>query len=321
MSRVIIDTDPGVDDSVAILLALSNSKAQVDALTIVHGNSNDVVKLANNACTVLEIAGRPDIPVFIGSALPLSNKEGLGAEFVHGNNCLGDIELPHIKHQPHPHQHAVEFIVSHVKQHPKEVVIIALGPLTNIALALQLYPGLAENVKDIFIMGGAINVPGNASPVAEANIYDDPEAAKIVFNAKWPNPISVTALDLSTRVRANHSFFTPLRDSNKASGKFTYDILKFYQDCHTNIFKNPDMPVHDGTSVMSFLYPELFEGYLTHIEIETEGKWTRGMTVSFGRKYQCFPEVTGARNNARVLSCVNIDKLKQLIIEQLLSLP
>jgi inosine-uridine nucleoside N-ribohydrolase len=321
ITRVIIDTDPGVDDALAILLALSAPEIiSVEALTIVHGNSADVVKLANNACTILEIAGRQDIPVYIGSAVPINNEAGRGAEFVHGHDCLGEIELPHIKHQPHPHHSAVELIVSKVRQYPKEIVLIALGPLTNIALALHVYPALAENVKEIFIMGGAANVPGNVSPVAEANVFDDPEAADIVFRAKWPKPITMASLDLTEKIRAEYSFFEPLRDSNKKSAKFVYDILKFYNGFHIKIGK-ADMPIHDGTAVMACLFPEFFDEKLTHISVETAGKLTRGMTVAFTRSYEQHFKSNFKILNAKLLTCKDIDKFKQRILTQILLLP
>jgi len=320
-TKVIIDTDPGVDDAVAILLALSvPEKISVEALTIVHGNSTDVEKLGRNACTILELAGRSDIPVHIGAAVPIHQDKGHGAEHVHGNNCLGDIELPHIKHQPTPHHSAVELIVSKVRQYPKEIVIIALGPLTNIALALQIYPDLAQNVKDIVIMGGAVHHPGNISPVAEANVFNDPEAAKIVLHANWPNPVTMASLDVTETIRAEHTFFEPLNNPAKVNSKFIFDILKFYQNFHIERGLN-DMAIHDGTAVMAYLFPEFFVFTPTYVTVETEGILTRGKTVGFSLPYRKFPDIDPSKHNVKLLTCKNVPEFKQKIITQLLTLP
>jgi len=318
-TRVIIDCDPGIDDAVAILLALSSPNLIVEGLTICHGNSSDIVKLANNACTILEVAERSNIPVHIGAAVPMHRKRETGAEWAHGENCLGDIELPHIKHQPHPHHSAVEFIISKVKEHPGEIVIIAMAPLTNIALALQVYPKLAENVKDFVAMGGAVFTKGNSSPVSEANIFHDPDAAKLVFNAKWPKPFTLVPLDITEKVRASHGFFEPLKNSKKVCGEFLYNVLKFYQAFHESM-GDKDMIIHDATAVLAHLHPELFQERLVFLDVETAGEIARGMTICFEQKYARFQQDPRAVN-AKVIVDGDVEKIKQTLLQYLLSLP
>jgi inosine-uridine nucleoside N-ribohydrolase len=319
-TRVIIDCDPGIDDAVALLLALSSPNLIIEGITIVHGNSSDIEKLAKNACTILHIAGRPDIPVHVGAAVPIHRKREVGAEWVHGENCLGDIELPHAKNQPHPHHSAVEFIVSKVKQHPKEIVLITLGPLTNIALALQIYPKLAENVKDLVIMGGAVFTRGNASPCAEANIYHDPEAAKLVFNAKWPKPFTLVPLDITQAVQMTHDEFKILHDSNNKCGVFVYQILKFYYQFHEKLGVN-HMYIHDATAVMALLYPELFKEKFGLVDVEAAGDITRGETVFFDHQYNRFQQHNPHAHNAKVIIGGDVEVIKRILLEQLTSLP
>lgn len=204
-------------------------------------------------------------------------------------------------------------------EHPKEIVIMAIGSLTNIALALKVNPRIAENVKDLVIMGGAVWVPGNISPVAEANFFHDPDAAKLVLHTKWLKLPTLVPLDITNKVRISHDFFKPLE--NTKLGKILYQMLKFYSDFYRTF--NSDMIIHDATAVMVLLHPEYFQHEQCSIEVETAGEVTRGMCVRFVREYNIFPQISKAFN-AQVINNAseeNIKKIKEKLLEYLLTFP
>ena len=179
--KVIIDTDPGTDDALAILLALNSPELKVEALTVVPGNV--VAKQGlENALRLVSLAGRCDVPVAGGAQHPL-NQKLITAEYWHGQNGLADIELPASKCKADP-RFGPDLIIETIHKYPHEITLIPVGPLTNIALAVSKDPSIAGLVKNIVIMGGSIS-GGNVNGAAEANIYNDPEAAQIVFNAGW----------------------------------------------------------------------------------------------------------------------------------------
>ena len=192
--RVIIDTDPGVDDALAILLALRSPELQVEAITPVAGNVPLEFTLPN-ALKLVEIAGRTDVPVAGGARHPLVRKLVTG-EHVHGNNGLAGVEFPEPKIKPVA-ESAPEMIRKIVKANPGEITIVAVGPLTNVALALRADPDLAAKIKAIVIMGGSLS-GGNVTPAAEFNLYVDPEAARIVFDAGVP--LTMVGLDVTRKV-------------------------------------------------------------------------------------------------------------------------
>src|ERR1051326_1178405 len=194
MRHIILDTDPGIDDALALFLALASPEVQLEAITTVSGNV-DVAFTTYNALTLLELAGRTDIPVARGCDRPLI-RQPFNAAFVHGDNGLGGLQLPEPHIQPLA-EHAIEVIIEKVMAAPKEITLVAIGPLTNIALALRQEPRIVEQVQEVVIMGGALLVPGNDTPEAEFNIYVDPQAAHIVLHAGWP--IRLVSLDATTR--------------------------------------------------------------------------------------------------------------------------
>ena len=187
---VIIDCDPGCDDALAILLALASPKLRVRALTIVHGNLVDIAKLGENARSIVDLArahnaSTPDVPVYLGACKPVARPAHGGAAFVHGANGLGNVVLPAPSTPPvHPHVcGAAQAIVQLCREQPGRITVIAIGPLTNLATALLLEPALPSLVRRVAIMGGAFQTHGNITPLAEANVYNDPEAARAVFAA------------------------------------------------------------------------------------------------------------------------------------------
>ncbi|MBK8835664.1 MAG: nucleoside hydrolase [Anaerolineae bacterium] len=194
--KIIIDTDPGVDDAMAIYLALRSPELELVGLTTIFGNSN-VEATTRNTLNLLHVAGRTDIPVARGAGRPLVLPPGPTGEWVHGDDAMGNIGWttvldPALKPIDIP---AARFIVDTIMANPGEITLVPIGPLTNLALALQLEPRIAANVREIVMMGGSVLAPGNVSPLAEANAHNDPHAASVVFSADWP--ITMAGLDVT----------------------------------------------------------------------------------------------------------------------------
>ena len=226
MKRVIIDSDPGIDDAAAILLALASPELEVVAVTTIFGNAS-VEDCTANARVVLDAAGRNDIPVFMGASKPLLRPANEGwASHIHGGDGLGGViasgstgsppagggSTPANMREPWgvdtPGEHAALAIVDTVMAAPGEITILALGRMTNVALALALEPGIASAVREIVVMGGAVTVPGNVSGVATANLHEDPESAAIVYRSGAP--IAQVGLDVCNRVTVSRSSCKPL---------------------------------------------------------------------------------------------------------------
>jgi purine nucleosidase len=275
--KIIIDTDPGQDDAVAILLALASpEEIEVLGITAVAGN----VPLAlteRNARIVCELAGRPDTLVFAGCDAPMKRKL-VTAEHVHGKTGLDGPQLadPTMILQD---QHAVDFIIETLRSEPSgSVTLCPIGPLTNIAVAFERAPDIIARAQEIVLMGGAYFEVGNITPSAEFNIYVDPEAAKIVFGAGVPlvvMPLDVTHKALTTRPRidAFRAMKTPVGDMVAAWTDFfeRFDMEKYGSE---------GAPLHDPCTIAYLIAPHLFAGRHINVEIETESPLTLGMTVA-----------------------------------------
>lgn len=309
--RIIIDTDPGIDDSMAILLALASPEVQVEGLSIVFGNSGDVRMLARNACAVLELAERTDIPVAVGATNPLVRPYHGRGSTVHGSNGLGDVPVPEPSKQPIDAP-AAHFIVDYCRAHPGEITLVTLGPLTNIALALRIQPDLPKYVRRLVMMGGAVSVPGNVNPVAEANIHNDPEAARLVFNAGWE--ITMAGLDVTMQVHMDDEYLTGLRDIGNRAGSFIWDITRFYIAAYHR-YGYDDMAVHDSSAIMAIIRPEFFESKFVYVDVETTGELTRGQTIGDWRRQY------GRDPQTHVLTGVDEVAFKRLYFERIASLP
>src|SRR5918911_974594 len=206
MKRVIIDTDPGIDDTAAIFLALASPELHVEALTTVYGNGS-IVDCTRNALVILETAGRNDIPVYQGAGKPLLGAPTYGSH-VHGSDALGNVGVPPPVGAPQA-RHAVYELVERVMASPGEITLVALGPLTNVALALSLEPRLASALAELIVMGGAVLTHGNVTEVATANLYNDPEAAAIVYQAGAP--LVQVGMDVCQRVAISEAHLERLR--------------------------------------------------------------------------------------------------------------
>ncbi|KAL0333464.1 UNVERIFIED_CONTAM: Uridine nucleosidase 1 [Sesamum angustifolium] len=223
--KIIIDTDPGIDDSMAILMAFRSPDVEILGLTTIFGNvtTDDATR---NALLLCEIAGRPDVPVAEGSSKPLKGGKPRICDFVHGSGGLGNIFVPPPKSEKSD-KSASEFLVDKVSEYPGEVSILALGPLTNLALAVKRDSSFASKVKRVVILGGAFFALGNVTPAAEANIYGDPEAADIVLTSGAN--IDVVGINITTQVQLTDRHLDELRRSEGKHAQLICDMCKFYR--------------------------------------------------------------------------------------------
>lgn len=274
--KIIIDTDPGQDDAVAILLALASPEdVEVLALTAVAGN----VPLAltqKNARAIVQLSGR-NVPVFAGCDTPLKRKL-VTAEHVHGKTGLDGIPLPDPTH-PLQDTHAVDFIIESLRHHaPGTVTLCPLGPLTNIATAFDRAPDIIPRVAEIVLMGGAYFEVGNITPTAEFNIYVDPEAAEIVF--KSGVPLVVMPLDVTHKALTSRRWVEEMRGLGTPVGQAVASWTDFFERFDTAKYGSEGAPLHDPCVIAYLLNPGLFQGRHVNVEIETTSALTLGMTVA-----------------------------------------
>ena len=305
--KIIIDTDPGQDDAVAILLALASSEIDVLGIVAVAGN----VPLAlteKNARKICELAGRPQTPVFAGAVRPLM-RDLVTAEYVHGKTGLDGPDLPEPE-MPLQSQHGVDFIVETLLAgDPGTVTLATLGPLTNIALAINRAPEIAGRVQRIVMMGGGFFEGGNVTPAAEFNIYVDPQAADVVFRSGIPivmMPLDVTHKALTTRKRVE-----AIRGLGSAVGTATAELLDFFERFDEEKYGTDGGPLHDPCVIAYILRPDLFKGRACHVGVETMSELTMGMTVVD------WWQVTGRPHNALVMRDIDADGFFALLTERL----
>ena len=306
--KIIIDTDPGQDDAVAILLALASpEEVEVLGITAVAGN----VPLAltqRNARIVCELAGRRDIPVFAGCDGPLAHPL-VTAEHVHGKTGLDGIALPEPT-MPLQDAHAVAFIIETLRAHRSGTVTLCpLGPLTNIATAFTTAPDIIPRVQEIVLMGGAYFEVGNITPAAEFNIYVDPEAAEIVFRSGVP--IIVMPLDVTHKVLTTRPRIEAIRGLDTAVGHAVAAWTDFFERFDMAKYGHDGAPLHDPCVIAHLIAPDLFTGRHVNVEIETVSTLTRGMTVAdwWG--------VTDRPKNAMFMGDVDAEGFYALLTERL----
>lgn len=276
MRRIILDTDPGVDDALALFLALASpGDVQLEAVTTVSGNVN-LHHTTRNALALLELAGRSDIPVARGSSQPIV-REAIYAAFVHGDNGLGNLELPLPQTQPVT-KHAVDFIIEKVMNAPGEISLVPIGPLTNIALALRREPRIAHHVREVVIMGGALRVPGNTTPVAEFNIFVDPEAAHIVLHGGWP--IRIVALDVTMQTEVHREQIAALAQNGNPVTRAIQQMTNFYFDVFAPAYGSNAFHMHDPLCVAAAFHPDLLTWEPAYVDVELHSPLTLGQTVA-----------------------------------------
>jgi inosine-uridine nucleoside N-ribohydrolase len=317
--RVIIDTDPGTDDAMAIILALNSPELKVEALTVVPGNVDGRQGL-ENALKIVSLAGRCDVTVAGGAQHPL-NQKLITAQFWHGKNGLADVELPVSKCKADPH-FGPDLIIELVHKYPHEITLIPVGPLTNIALAVSKDPSIAGLVKDIVIMGGSIT-GGNVNGAAEANIYNDPEAAQIVFNAGWM--VTMVGSDVGERTLITRKYLAQLQASHGPESDFIAKIADFYL---TRSEKSgySGAAMYDPLAVGIAIDPTLGTLREMHVDVETKGEFTRGETVAnrmgsnennvlHGDHYE-IEGVIELKPNARVCLASDAERFLQLFVDR-----
>jgi len=299
---VIIDTDPGTDDAMAILLALNSPEVDVKAFTVVPGNVGPAQAL-RNALTLAAFAGRCDIPIAGGAERPLA-QELHTAEFVHGENGLANIELPVEPCDADP-RFAPSLIVEMIHASPGEITLVPVGPLTNIALALIQDPSIVPLVKEVVIMGGSIS-EGNVTTVAEANIFNDPEAAQLVFQAGWK--VTMIGLDVTHATLFDRSHLERLARTKGAQNDFAVEVMDFLIAFAAK-YGVEGSPMHDPLAMGVAIDPSFVETRHMHIDVETRGEFSRGATVGNRMK--------AAEPNAHVGVEVEAERFMAFFIDRL----
>ncbi len=274
-TKILIDTDPGIDDTMAILFALRSPEVEVVGLTTVFGNTN-ITNTSQNALRLVELEGHGDIPVAMGAGNPLINPIASLGEFVHGSDGMGGINPPPPVGKVQPIS-AAEFIINTVLSHPHEITLVPVGPLTNIALAFHLAPHIAPLVKEVVIMGGAAFVPGNASPVGEANILNDPHAAAIVFGAPWP--VTMVGLDVTMECIMTREYLETLGRGGNRATDLIRKIVPAYQQFHDETYGlGGDIHTHDPSAIAFVVDRGLFQTERVPLYVETQGRCA-GQTI------------------------------------------
>jgi purine nucleosidase len=310
--KIIIDTDPGKDDFVAILLAFA-SAAELEVLGIVAVAGNVPLELsAQNARRVCELAGRTDVPVHAGCARPMV-RASITSENIHGATGLGRLVLP-APQMPLQKQHGVDFLIDQLRQAGEDgITLCALGPLTDLGTALRKAPDIAKNVRELVMMGGGYHEPGNVTPAAEFNIHADPQAASLVLESGIP--VTMIPLDVTHALLATPPRVAAIRSLGKRCATAAASLLEFIEGPDIAKFGAHGAPLHDPAVVAYLLRPELFGGRTVNVSVETESPLTLGMTVVdwWG--------ITGRPANVRFLSSVDADGFYSLLTERLALLP
>ena len=318
--KVIFDTDPGTDDALALMLALNSPELDVRAITVVPGNVTASQGL-ENALRMVSLANRCDIPVAAGAQHPLFQKL-ITAEFWHGKNGLANVESPPSKCKVDSH-FGPDLIIQMVHAAPHEITLVPVGPLTNIALAVLKDPSIVPLVKEVIIMGGSIS-GGNVNASAEANIYNDPEAAQIVFQAGWP--LTMVGLEVGDKTLFSRKYLDQLGQTHGPVNDFIYAVGKYLVDLSAQ-FGSPGSPMYDPLAVGVAIDASLVKAPEMHVEVETRGEFTRGETVAnrhgmvernvlHGDRY-VIEGIDKVAPNAKVCVDVESDRFLQLFVSRI----
>ena len=304
--RIIIDTDPGIDDACAILLALASPEIQVEGLTVVHGNCS-LEQGTRNALAILELAKSSHVPVYKGFNLPLVQPSLLAPE-THGNTGLGYATLSEPQSRPQV-RHGSDFLIEKIMSNPGEISIAAIGPLTNIAVAIRKEPRIVKNVREIFIMGGAIRHEGNTTPLAEFNTYVDPHAAYIVFHSGMP--IILTPLDVTYDCILTHQDVERLLRIDSPLTKFIADATRFYMEFHDEYQKIDGCVINDPLTLALTFMPEICDYQELYVDVDLTGG------VSMGNTFADFYHMTKRPANMKVALGVRPRDFMELFLERM----
>lgn len=277
LHTVIYDTDPGIDDAIALVFQALHPEIELAGITSVFGNASITTTTRNALYLAQRFA--PGVPVARGAAAPLqcAAPEPLG--WIHGDDGLGNIELPEVDFASLDSRPAHRFIVETVRARSGEITLLAVGPLTNLALALADDPGIAGLVKEVVIMGGAFGIGGvlgNVTPAAEANIHCDPHAADLVFAAPWK--VSIIGLDVTHETVMTTAYLASIRDRGGEAGRFVWDISRHYERFHSESRQAPGIFAHDYSAAAYLVAPHLYETRGGPVRVVTEGI-ANGLTI------------------------------------------
>lgn len=305
---IIIDCDPGVDDAIALLLAFASPELNICGITTVAGNVPLTLTQAN-ARKICELAKRSDVGIYAGCPRPIL-KSLHTAEEVHGKTGLDGTDLPEPT-LPLQHEHSVSFLIRTLEESTVPITLATLGPLTNVAIALIQAPHVAQNIREIVMMGGAIT-HGNITPSAEFNMYVDPHAADVVFRSGIP--ITLLSLDVTHQVITTPDHLAAIRAIATPVGQAAADLLSFYGQLDSERYGMPGGPLHDPNVIAYLLQPQLYSGKLCHVSVETISPHALGQTIVdlWGISEQA--------PNAMVIQTVDADGFYQFLIERLRSL-
>lgn len=282
--RILLDTDPGIDDALAILLALASPELSLEGLSVVHGNCS-LEQAVRNGLSILELANASHIPVAKGCELPLVQPSLLAAE-THGNTGLGYAKLPEPRAKPIG-QHGSDFLIEKALSSPGEITLVAVGPLTNVALAIRKEPKFAKSLKEIIIMGGAIRHEGNATALAEFNTYVDPHAAHIVFHAGTPT--TLVPLDVTYQCLLTAQDVERLMKINSPITKFIKDSTDFYMEYHDTWQGIKGCIINDPLALALTFAPELCDYEELPVDVDISGGVSMGKTFADFYNYQKKP--------------------------------
>jgi purine nucleosidase len=318
--KIIFDTDPGTDDAMALMLALNSPELDVRAITVVPGNVTAEQGL-ENALRMMSLANRCDIPVAAGAQHPLFQKL-ITAEFWHGKNGLANVELPPSKCKVDG-RFGPDLIIQMVHASPHEITLVPVGPLTNIALAVLKDPTIVPLVKEVILMGGSIT-GGNVNAAAEANIYNDPEAAQIVFQAGWP--LTMVGLDVGDKTLLSRKYLAQLGQTHGPINDFMVQVATYLVDLSEK-FGPGGTPMYDPLAVGVAIDATLVKAPEMHVDVETRGEFTRGETVANRRGFVERNVLHGDRYviegadkvepNAKVCVDVDADRFLQMFVTRI----
>lgn len=278
--KVIIDCDPGYDDAVALLLAAGNPNIEVLAITTVAGNQT-LEKVTRNALRIAKLAHLEEVMVAAGAARPLLRDQVVVAANIHGESGLDGTTLPEAEYRVDP-RCAAQVIVDTIMREPeKTVTLVPIGPLTNIALAARLEPRIVDRVKEVVLMGGGYHI-GNVKPMAEFNIENDPEAAYIVFEEKWP--IVMVGLDLTYQALATKDVKEKIARIDTPCAQFLTQVLTRFSENYKRSKGFDEPPVHDPCAIAYVIDPSIIQVRKAPVHVEYRGQFTSGMTVTDLRK-------------------------------------
>lgn len=309
--RLIVDTDPGVDDALALLFALAHPNLRVEAITCVAGNVS-LDRVLRNALRLVHLADRPDVPVAAGATKPLA-RPLRDAAYAHGNNGMNGIELPDPPGLAPAATPAADLILDLSRRYPGELTLCAIGPLTNVALALQKDPTLATRLDQILVMGGACFTHGNVTAAAEFNIWCDPEAASLVYQSGAR--ITQVGLDVTNQTRLTRSHATRLAERRGPASAFIQELLAVSLE-RTRSLGLDGVAMHDPLTLAAAVDPTLLQTRLMRVDIEVESPLTLGMTLADRRPWRALEaEVLPA--NVHVAHQVDSERAIQLILATL----